>query len=62
MANFVLALIIFFLINIFIGKDMTPAIIDEVQKANLKRKLLREKDKEVKKPKEAEEEDRKSVV
>ena len=32
MANFVLALIIFFLINIFIGKDMTPAIIDEVQK------------------------------
>jgi regulator of sigma E protease len=31
-ANFVLALIIFFLINIFIGKDMTPAIIDEVQK------------------------------
>jgi regulator of sigma E protease len=31
MANFILAIIIFFLINFFIGKDMTPAIIDEVQ-------------------------------
>ena len=30
-ANFFLAIIIFALINIFIGKDMTPAIIDEVQ-------------------------------
>ncbi len=32
LANFVLALIIFAMINMFIGKDMTPAIIDEVQK------------------------------
>ena len=31
-ANFVLALIIFAAINIFIGKDFTPAIINEVQK------------------------------
>jgi len=31
-ANFVLAIIIFFIINIFVGKDMTPAVIDEVQK------------------------------
>ena len=32
LANFVLAIIIFFLINIFVGKDMTPARIHEVQK------------------------------
>jgi regulator of sigma E protease len=31
LANFVLAIIIFACINFFIGKDMTPAIIDEVQ-------------------------------
>tara|TARA_B100000686_G_C16684663_1_gene913985 strand:+ start:77 stop:1183 length:1107 start_codon:yes stop_codon:yes gene_type:complete len=31
-ANFVLAIVIFTMINLFIGKDMTPAIIDEVQK------------------------------
>jgi regulator of sigma E protease len=31
-ANFILAIIIFTIINIFVGKDMTPAIIDEVQK------------------------------
>ena len=31
LANFVLAIIIFSLINLFIGKDMTPAIIHEVQ-------------------------------
>ena len=31
LANFVLAIIIFLLINIFIGKDLTPAVIDEVQ-------------------------------
>tara|TARA_B110000438_G_C15734148_1_gene615548 strand:- start:79 stop:1185 length:1107 start_codon:yes stop_codon:yes gene_type:complete len=31
-ANFILALIIFAVINIFIGKDFTPAIINEVQK------------------------------
>jgi len=30
-ANFFLAIIIFALINMFIGKDMTPAIVDEVQ-------------------------------
>jgi len=30
-ANFLLAIIIFVMINIFIGKDMTPAIIDEVR-------------------------------
>ena len=32
LANFVLAILIFFLINMFVGKDMTPAIIEEVQK------------------------------
>ena len=32
LANFVLAILIFTMINLFIGKDMTPAIIDEVQK------------------------------
>ena len=32
LANFVLALIIFALINMFVGKDMTPAVIGEVQK------------------------------
>ena len=32
LANFVLAILIFTIINIFIGKDMTPALIDEVQK------------------------------
>ncbi|MDC0059653.1 RIP metalloprotease RseP [Pelagibacteraceae bacterium] len=32
LANFVLAILIFTLINIFVGKDMTPAIIAEVQK------------------------------
>jgi len=32
LANFVLAIIIFTLINMFVGKDLTPAIIDEVQK------------------------------
>jgi len=32
LANFLLAIIIFTLINLFVGKDMTPAIIDEVQK------------------------------
>jgi len=31
-ANFVLAIIIFTMINLFVGKDLTPAIIDEVQK------------------------------
>ena len=31
-ANFVLAIFIFLFINMFVGKDMTPAIIDEVQK------------------------------
>ena len=31
-ANFILAIVIFAMINLFIGKDMTPAIIDEVQK------------------------------
>jgi len=30
LANFVLAIIIFSMINFFVGKDMTPAIIDEV--------------------------------
>ena len=30
-ANFLLAIIIFAVINLFIGKDMTPAIIDEVK-------------------------------
>jgi regulator of sigma E protease len=32
LANFFLALLIFVMINMFVGKDMTPAIIDEVQK------------------------------
>ena len=31
LANFVLAIIIFSLINIFIGKDLTPAVVQEVQ-------------------------------
>jgi len=31
-ANFLLAIIIFTMINLFVGKDMTPAVIDEVQK------------------------------
>ena len=31
-ANFVLAILIFTLINIFVGKDITPAIVGEVQK------------------------------
>ena len=32
LANFVLAILIFIIINMFVGKDMTPAVIDEVQK------------------------------
>ena len=32
LANFVLAILIFTMINMFVGKDMTPAVIDEVQK------------------------------
>ena len=32
LANFALAILIFIIINMFVGKDMTPAIIDEVQK------------------------------
>ena len=32
LANFALAILIFIMINMFVGKDMTPAIIDEVQK------------------------------
>ena len=32
LANFILAILIFTMINFFIGKDLTPAIIDEVQK------------------------------
>ena len=32
LANFILALVIFFLIYTFIGKDFTPAVINEVQK------------------------------
>ncbi len=32
LANFVLAILIFAMVNFFYGKDMTPAIIDEVQK------------------------------
>ena len=32
LANFLLALVIFFLIYTFIGKDFTPAVINEVQK------------------------------
>ena len=31
-ANFVLAIFIFLFINMFVGKDFTPAVIDEVQK------------------------------
>ena len=31
-ANFLLAIFIFMIINMFFGKDMTPAVIDEVQK------------------------------
>ena len=31
-ANFFLAFVIFTLLNIFVGKDFTPAIINEVQK------------------------------
>ena len=31
-ANFILAIVIFFIINIFVGKDMTPPLISEVQK------------------------------
>ncbi len=31
LANFLLAIIIFIMINLFIGKDMTPAVINEVQ-------------------------------
>ena len=32
LANFLLAIVIFTMINLFVGKDMTPAIIQEVQK------------------------------
>ena len=32
LANFVLAIIIFAMINMFVGKDLTPAVIAEVQK------------------------------
>jgi len=32
LANFFLAILIFTMINMFVGKDMTPAVIDEVQK------------------------------
>ena len=32
LANFVLAILIFIIINLFVGKDMTPAVINEVQK------------------------------
>ena len=32
LANFILAIIIFLFINIFVGKDFTPAVINEVQK------------------------------
>jgi len=31
-ANFILAILIFTIINMFVGKDITPAVIDEVQK------------------------------
>ena len=31
LANFVLAILIFIIINMFVGKDMTPAIINEIQ-------------------------------
>ena len=32
LANYVLAILIFIMIYMFVGKDMTPAVIDEVQK------------------------------
>ena len=32
LANFILAIIIFLMINMFVGKDFTPAMIDEVKK------------------------------
>jgi regulator of sigma E protease len=32
LANFILAILIFTMINMFVGKDMTPALVDEVQK------------------------------
>ena len=32
LANFILAVIIFLMINMFVGKDFTPAMIDEVKK------------------------------
>ncbi len=32
LANYLLAILIFALINIFVGKDITPAVIDDVQK------------------------------
>ena len=32
LANFFLAILIFIMINMFVGKDMTPALVDEVQK------------------------------
>ena len=32
LANFVLAIFIFIMINLFVGKDLTPALIEEVQK------------------------------
>ena len=31
LANFVLAILIFAIINMFVGKDLTPAVVDEVQ-------------------------------
>ena len=31
LANFVLAIVIFAIINMFVGKDLTPAVVDEVQ-------------------------------
>ena len=31
LANFVLAIVIFAIINMFVGKDFTPAVVDEVQ-------------------------------
>ena len=46
LANFILAIIIFLMINIFVGKDFTPAMIDEVNKnspayvAGLKKMML----------------------
>ena len=32
LANFLLAIVIFIMINMFVGKDMTPAVVEEVQK------------------------------